>query len=213
MNLIDNDKMQLSQQLVTQITQGDFKAVEQSLESGLRQQLPAEKLQKTWQSLTSQVGAHMFQIPTAEFVIVTCAFTHASLDVTVAFSEAGEVSGLTITPIGSIEQQFTAKYEPPAYVNQDTFKEQEVQVGQGEWVLPGTLSLPVGDGPFAVVVLVHGSGPQDRDETIGPNKPFRDLAWGLATQGTVSPVYAGEGWRESNSGFVQCSGSRCRRGD
>jgi dienelactone hydrolase len=114
---------------------------------------------------------------------VTCAFAHANLDVNVAFSEAGEVSRLTITPVGSIEQQYTAKYEPPAYVNQDTFKEQEVQVGQGEWVLPGTLSLPVGNGPFAVVVLVHGSGPQDRDETIGPNKPFRDLAWGLATQG------------------------------
>jgi dienelactone hydrolase len=30
---------------------------------------------------------------------------------------------------------------------------------------------------------VHGSGPNDRDETIPPNKPFRDLAWGLASQG------------------------------
>jgi dienelactone hydrolase len=37
--------------------------------------------------------------------------------------------------------------------------------------------------PFAAVVLVHGSGPNDRDETVGPNKPFRDLAWGLATNG------------------------------
>jgi alpha-beta hydrolase superfamily lysophospholipase len=35
------------------------------------------------------------------------------------------------------------------------------------------------------VVLVHGSGPNDRDETIGPNKPFRDLAWGLAERGIV----------------------------
>jgi alpha-beta hydrolase superfamily lysophospholipase len=34
-----------------------------------------------------------------------------------------------------------------------------------------------------VVVLVHGSGPHDRDETIGPRKPLRDVAWGLATQG------------------------------
>ncbi|NLM46836.1 MAG: alpha/beta hydrolase, partial [Firmicutes bacterium] len=33
------------------------------------------------------------------------------------------------------------------------------------------------------VILVHGSGPQDRDETIGPNKPFKDLALGLAGQG------------------------------
>ena len=58
-----------------------------------------------------------------------------------------------------------------------------MQIGKGEWVLPGTLSVPVGDGPFAAVLLVHGSGPNDRDETIGPNKPFRDLAWGLASQG------------------------------
>jgi len=33
------------------------------------------------------------------------------------------------------------------------------------------------------VVLVHGSGPNDRDETIGPNKVFKDLAWGLASRG------------------------------
>ena len=32
------------------------------------------------------------------------------------------------------------------------------------------------------VVLVQGSGPQDQDETIGPNKPFADLAYGLASQ-------------------------------
>ncbi len=51
--------------------------------------------------------------------------------------------------------------------------------------LPGTLSLPLGNGPFPAVVLVHGSGPNDRDETIGPNKPFRDLAHGLASRGTA----------------------------
>src|SRR3546814_19533744 len=33
------------------------------------------------------------------------------------------------------------------------------------------------------VVLVHGSGPHDRDESIGPNKPFLDIARGLAAQG------------------------------
>jgi hypothetical protein len=32
-------------------------------------------------------------------------------------------------------------------------------------------------------VLVHGSGPNDKDETFGPNKPFRDLAWELAERG------------------------------
>jgi uncharacterized protein len=43
--------------------------------------------------------------------------------------------------------------------------------------------MPVGPGPFPAVVLVHGSGPNDRDETVEAAKPFRDLAWGLASRG------------------------------
>ena len=61
--------------------------------------------------------------------------------------------------------------------------ERDVTVGTGEWALPGTLTLPKGEGKFVAVVLVHGSGPNDRDETIIENKPFRDLAWGLAEGG------------------------------
>ncbi len=49
--------------------------------------------------------------------------------------------------------------------------------------LPGILTLPKGDGPFPAVVLVHGSGPNDRDETMMSLKPFRDLAEGLAERG------------------------------
>ncbi|MEP6766272.1 MAG: alpha/beta fold hydrolase [Gemmatimonadaceae bacterium] len=51
--------------------------------------------------------------------------------------------------------------------------------------LAGTLTLPAGAGPFPGVVLVHGSGAGDRDETLGGNKTFRDLAWGLAQKGVV----------------------------
>ena len=45
--------------------------------------------------------------------------------------------------------------------------------------------MPVGAGPFPAVVLVHGSGPNDRDETVEGNRPFRDLAWGLASRGVA----------------------------
>lgn len=55
--------------------------------------------------------------------------------------------------------------------------------------LPGTLTLPEGNGPFPAVLLVAGSGAHDRDETIGPNKPFRDLAAGLARRGIASLRY------------------------
>jgi len=58
-------------------------------------------------------------------------------------------------------------------------------VGSGEWQLPGTLTIPKGAGPFPAVVLVHGSGPNDRDETLGGTKTFKDLAWGLASNGVA----------------------------
>ncbi len=43
--------------------------------------------------------------------------------------------------------------------------------------------MPVGPGPYPAAVMVQGSGPNDRDETIGPNKPFRDIAEGLSSDG------------------------------
>jgi len=91
----------------------------------------------------------------------------------------GLISGLFFAP----SQNGAQLYETPDYADPDSFREQEATIGQGEWELPGTLTVPNGQGPFPAVVLVHGSGPNDRDETVGANKPFRDLAWGLATRG------------------------------
>ncbi|MGN2246330.1 alpha/beta hydrolase family protein [Frateuria sp. GZRR35] len=53
----------------------------------------------------------------------------------------------------------------------------------------GALTLPAGEGPFPAVVLVSGSGDNDRDELIGPNRPFRDIAEGLARLGIASLRY------------------------
>jgi dienelactone hydrolase len=80
-------------------------------------------------------------------------------------------------------------YRTPNYVNEALFESEEIQVGKGLLKLPGTLTLPKGEGKFAAVVLVQGSGPSDRDETIGPNKPFRDIAEGLASLGIAAVRY------------------------
>ena len=70
------------------------------------------------------------------------------------------------------------------------YREEAVSVPAPLGALPGLLTRPdKGEGPFPVVVLLHGSGPNDRDETIGPNKPFRDLAHGLAREGIATLRY------------------------
>ncbi len=64
------------------------------------------------------------------------------------------------------------------------FPEKEVTFQSGKYTLYGTLTLPSSTNrPIPGVVLLHGSGPNDRDETIAGNKPFRDLAHGLAAHG------------------------------
>ncbi len=65
----------------------------------------------------------------------------------------------------------------------------DVTVGRDDLALPGTLVLPSGRGPFPAIVFVSGSGPNDRDETVGPNHPFRDLADGLASHGIATLRY------------------------
>jgi dienelactone hydrolase len=65
----------------------------------------------------------------------------------------------------------------------------QIRVSVGSPPLKGTLTLPAGKGPFPAVVLVSGSGPNDRDETVGPNKPFADLALGLAAHKIASLRY------------------------
>ncbi len=54
---------------------------------------------------------------------------------------------------------------------------------------PAVVCLPSNGAPAPLVVMIQGSGPQDRDETIGPNKPFRDIAWGLAERGVATLRY------------------------
>lgn len=62
---------------------------------------------------------------------------------------------------------------------------EDIIVGKGtEWELHGVLTIPRNtDDPVPAVVLVHGSGPNDMDETIFDNKPFRDIAEHLSSNG------------------------------
>jgi dienelactone hydrolase len=68
-------------------------------------------------------------------------------------------------------------------------KTRAVQVGKAPLALDGIVAAPDRPGKFPALVLLAGSGPADKDETLGPNKPFRDLAEGLAEKGIVSLRY------------------------
>lgn len=57
-------------------------------------------------------------------------------------------------------------------------------IGKGtDWEINGTLTLPLATGKYPFVIIIHGSGPLDEDGTYVANKPYADLAWGLASRG------------------------------
>jgi uncharacterized protein len=179
-----DDLVPAANNFVDLLVQKNFAAAVAQYDDTMKAALPQAKLEEVWTTVQLQAGAYKSRGKTRtqkqgnySIVFVTCEFEKTSLDIKVVFDSANRVAGLFFTPATSTQ------YSAPSYVKADAFHENNVTVGDDQWALPGTLTLPNGQGPFPAVVLVHGSGPQDRDETIGPNKPFKDLAWGLASKG------------------------------
>ncbi|HOJ04497.1 MAG TPA: alpha/beta fold hydrolase [Bacteroidota bacterium] len=106
-------------------------------------------------------------------------FAKDSLGMRVVVDSLNFVGGFWLEPV-----KRAYLFLPASYVDTLAFREEAVSIGS-EYALPATLSIPNGDGPFPAVLLVHGSGPQDRDQTVGGNKMFRDIAWGLASKGVM----------------------------
>ena len=67
--------------------------------------------------------------------------------------------------------------------------------------LAGTLTRPDGRGPFPALVLISGSGPQDRDETLFGHKPFAVIADFLSRNGYAILRYDDRGAGRSTGDF------------
>ncbi len=80
--------------------------------------------------------------------------------------------------------------QPPyPYAEEEVTFENEEQ----RFTLGGTLTLPQGSGPFPAVVLVSGSGSQNRDEEIFGHKPFKVIADDLSRKGIAVLRYDDRG--------------------
>ena len=112
----------------------------------------------------------------------------------------GQPLPLVLTRAGAGRSEARPSWEPRQPV---PYAEEEVRVASRDGVeLSGTLVLPEGNGPFPAVVLVSGTGPQDRDEAMGSLKPFAVLADALARRGVASYRYDDRGVGRSTGDFA-----------
>jgi uncharacterized protein len=98
---------------------------------------------------------------------------------------------LQITFSGIAQNANNAYHEPSYAPQSEEFLEKEIIVKTDSFALKGIFTYPKNQKNSPIVVFVHGSGPSDRDESIGigPNKVFRDLALGLVANGIASVRY------------------------
>ena len=162
---------------------GEFEQARVDFDATMQANLSAEQLGAVWASLPQQVGARLSVaagrtqvVSGATVAIIPLQHAKAWLELQVSCNAAGKVSGLYVRPAAAP----TAK--APTVEESALWSERELAVESASLNLPGTLTLPKGE-VRAGAVLVHGSGAHDRDETIGPNRVFRDLAHGLAERG------------------------------
>lgn len=159
----------------------DYALAHAAFDPHMREALPEAKLREIWQTLPRQIGplrsrgeASMERVQGTATVVTPLHFERFNLDARTAFDDSARISGFYLVP---------ARRAPAL----PSSGERKIMIGAGASALPGTPRLPDAPGADPLVVLLHGFAPHDRDEPIGPNGPFRELAEGLARVG-VAPL-------------------------
>lgn len=132
-------------------------------------------LKETVEKLETQLGPYKAILETnndKETYYYYADFEKTKLDVKITFNQNSKIIGFFFTP-------------HTEFANENTLGK-DLNIKSGTIQLKGTLLLPENDNLKKLVLFVHGSGPNDRDETVLENKPFKDMAENLYVNNIAS---------------------------
>ncbi len=161
------------------LVQGEFKKLltEFAYVPIMASQLTEETLEAISQQIIGTAGkfeevTSTYETEEQEYTIVNMIskYTNLTLNIRVVFNDDKTIAGFNFLP-------YNEKKLP------SNVTEESMTFGSEEYTLTGALTFPKDGSDCPVVILVHGSGPNDMDETIGPNSPFKDIAYALGEQG------------------------------
>jgi dienelactone hydrolase len=178
------DPAAVARKAVDLLLAGQYPELEAMFAPNVQDSLKLDALTKLGGQIRSfgqaEIGAPAVRTAgTTSVVVIPLKFASQNINMQMGISNSsGLITGFFTLPGG-------VSWQRPPYSKPDSFQEREVTIGDNPYKLPGTLTVPKGSGPFPAVVLVHGTGPNDRDETVSAVKIFKDLAEGLASRGIV----------------------------
>lgn len=176
-----------SSDYVSQFIAGNFADFYNAAADQLKQQITINQLKQGWDLVINATGtpgniisSTYSQQDGINIVAERVECTRYDIIVTIRYNTEGKSVGIWTS---------IAPKAPPKAQTTDKWKEVSVTVGEKD--LPGMLTLPKGVKNPPVVILIQGSGASDMNETIGtaPNRPFEDIAHGLAERGVATLRY------------------------
>jgi dienelactone hydrolase len=164
---------------------GKFETICLRMDPVMKRMMDEEKLMGFWDILEMsngqilEVGEPLVTTKDKLAVTVTVIqYEKKKVGLKIVFNEKGEIAGLfLVSP--------TPQYQHPDYVNTNTFYEFKMVLPDPNFPLDGVLTLPRKGDKFPVIIIVGDVGAIDKDGSIGPNKIYKDLAWGLADNGVA----------------------------
>lgn len=173
------------------LTHGDYAGARKDFDAAVASKLDAARLEQVWKQLQGTLGAYQSHGVVGRKTFAghavagaALSFANMQLGFVAACDAQDRISSYRFVPAEAL-----ASTAVQAHVEAGGVRVSPLDVPTPAGPLHGALTLPAGAGPFPAVVLVAGSGAHDMDETIGPNKPFRDIADGLARAGIASLRY------------------------
>ncbi|WP_343767641.1 alpha/beta hydrolase [Oceanobacillus oncorhynchi] len=168
-----------AEEVLQQLQEEEYQQInDQYFSDELQESYPADELQLSWEANRGSTFEEISNLEATADEEETAVsgeviFDDARMEVTMDWNEEEKLESL------QIERPMEELALPDAAVEEDITIEAE-----DGYPLNGKLTLPDEEGgPYPAVVLVHGSGPNDMDETIFSYKPFQDIAYGLAEEG------------------------------
>lgn len=182
---------QISETFLNKMLRGQFDSCRLFFDSSVIDKINPEMIQEIWEKIPNYVGEFKsYQnvrseiMDSLELVLITCAFEKTKLDLKLVYNKPKKIVGIFFLPVKS-----NAVYNVPEYYKVERLYETKIPLKTGVFEMPGILCVPNNIENPPVVIFIAGSGPNDKDETIGPNKVFKDIALGLASNGIASYRY------------------------
>ena len=159
----------------TLLLENNYKLSYNYLDESIKLKVSVSLLEETVLQLESQLGKFKSIIDSnneKETYFFYSEFEKMKLDIKITFNEENKIIGFFFVPHKEFKKENSLG--------------KELNIKSNNLELKGTLLTPENDSLKKLVIFIHGSGPNDRDETIFENKPFKDIAESLYKRGIAS---------------------------